>query len=117
MEAEDFVDERVGLVVAAHAVAFLPPVRRVLRRGLVYGVAGVIGAGDLVAGFMRGVRRAGGTGTTPEGATEAAEPAGGEGSEPARLRARGPAAREGRRTSTRDREQEQEEVRDGHHAE
>jgi len=58
MEVEDFAESPVGVAVAASAVVFSPQVRRVLRRGLVYGVAGVLAARDSAAGFVRGVRRA-----------------------------------------------------------
>jgi len=57
MEIEEFAEGPVGVAVAASAVVFSPRVRNVLRRGLVYGVAGAIAAGDAVTGFVRGVRR------------------------------------------------------------
>jgi hypothetical protein len=62
MEIEDFAEGPVGVAVAASAVVFSPQVRRVLRRGLVLGVAGVLTAGDAVTGFVRGVRRSAGNG-------------------------------------------------------
>jgi hypothetical protein len=73
MEMEDFGEGPVGVAVAASAVVFSPQVRRALRRGLVYGVAGVLTAGDAVTGFVRGVRRTG-RGITGNGAGELAEP-------------------------------------------
>jgi hypothetical protein len=63
MEIEDFAEGPVGVAVAASAVVFSPQVRRVLRRGLVLGVAGALTAGDAVTGFVRGVRRSAGNGT------------------------------------------------------
>jgi hypothetical protein len=63
MEIDDFTEAPVGVAVAASAVVFSPQVRRVLRRGLVLGVAGVLTAGDAVTGFVRGVRRSAGDGT------------------------------------------------------
>jgi hypothetical protein len=72
MEMDDFTESPVGVAVAASAVVFSPQVRRVLRRGLVYGVAGVLTAGDAVSGFVRGVRRTG-RGITGNGAGALAE--------------------------------------------
>jgi hypothetical protein len=98
MELEDFAEGPVGVAVAASAVVFSPRVRRVVRRGLVYGVAGVLAARDSVAGFVRGVRRTSGDGAAAE------DPEGGEPGEPARAPTRAPAAREGRRAPIRDRD-------------
>jgi hypothetical protein len=55
MEVEDFFEAEVAAAVAATAALFSPRVRHVLHRGAVYGVAGVLKAGDAVAGFARGV--------------------------------------------------------------
>lgn len=57
MEAEDLIDTNVALAVAATAAAFSKPVRRVLHRGAVLGVSGVLVATDAVSSFGRGVRR------------------------------------------------------------
>jgi hypothetical protein len=73
MEMDDFAEGPVGVAVAASAVVFSPQVRRALRRGLVYGVAGMLTAGDAVTGFVRGVRRTA-RGTMGSGAGELAEP-------------------------------------------
>ena len=110
MEVEDFAEGPVGVAVAASAVVFSPQVRRALRRGLVYGVAGVLAARDSAAGFVRGVRRASGNGRVAEGAQggelevgapEAGEPEDGEAGESTRARGRASAPREGRRTRDR----------------
>ncbi len=61
MAIEDYLDPEVGVAVAVSAVVFSPPVRRVVRRGAVFGLAGIMLAGDalatLVGGIGRGVRR------------------------------------------------------------
>jgi hypothetical protein len=57
MEVDEFAEGPVGVAVATSAVVFSPGVRRALRRGLVYGVAGVLTAGDAVTGLARGIRR------------------------------------------------------------
>jgi hypothetical protein len=46
MALEDFVDSEVGIAVAATAVVLSPQVRGFLRRGAVYGLAGLMKAGD-----------------------------------------------------------------------
>lgn len=55
MALEDFVDPEVGIAVAATAMVFSPRVRNALRRGAVYGLAGVLKASDSVASAARGV--------------------------------------------------------------
>jgi hypothetical protein len=99
MEMDDFSEGPVGVAVAASAVVFSPQVRRTLRRGLVYGVAGVLTAGDVVTGFVRGVRRstgrrelAGRVEEEPDGdpaGTDSDEIEANRGRESARSRARG----------------------------
>ena len=46
MAVEDFMESEVAVAVAVTAAVLSPRVRGVLRRGLVYGVAGVLNAGD-----------------------------------------------------------------------
>jgi hypothetical protein len=55
MGLDDFVDAEVGVAVAATAAILSPRAREVMRRGAVYGLAGVLTAGDLVASAVRGV--------------------------------------------------------------
>lgn len=55
MALEDYLEQEVAIAVAATAVALSPGVRRVLRRGAVYGVAGALKATDLVTAAARGV--------------------------------------------------------------
>jgi hypothetical protein len=67
MALDDFLDSEVAVAVAATAVALSPRARRVLRRGAVYGVAGVLKATDVATAAARGVAR----GASGEGATAA----------------------------------------------
>jgi hypothetical protein len=57
MEVDDFFEAEVAVAVAATAALFSPKVRRFLRRGAVYGVAGALKAGDALTGMARGVGR------------------------------------------------------------
>ena len=54
MAAEDFMESEVALAAAATAAIFSPRVRDVMRKGAVYGVAGVLTAGRAVTGVARG---------------------------------------------------------------
>jgi hypothetical protein len=55
MALDDFLDSEVGVAIAATAVALSPRVRRVVRRGVVYGVAGALKATDVATAAARGV--------------------------------------------------------------
>jgi hypothetical protein len=55
MALEDFFDSEVGIAVAATAVVLSPQVRNVVRRGVVYGLAGVLKAADAASSAARGV--------------------------------------------------------------
>lgn len=57
MAAEDFLEAEVGVAVAATAVVLSPTVRGWLRKGAVYGLAGVMMAGDALGAAARGVSR------------------------------------------------------------
>ncbi len=48
MAVDDIVESEVALAVAATAALFSPPVRALVRRGAVAGVAGVLMASDLL---------------------------------------------------------------------
>ena len=50
---EDYAQPEIGLAALAVAALFSPRVRRGLRWGLVQGVAGVLAAGDSLAGLAR----------------------------------------------------------------
>lgn len=79
MEFEDFVEPEIAITAAVAAAVFSPRARKVMRKGLVYGVAGVLAAGDVVTSFAKnvgqGVQRAG------EAATHAAQEKGEQGQE------------------------------------
>ena len=53
MALDDYLEPEVAIAVAVTAAVAFPPVRKVLRRGLVYGLAGVMLAGDKIAGAAR----------------------------------------------------------------
>jgi hypothetical protein len=53
MDPEDFPG--IAIVVAVTAAVFSPRVRKFLRRGVVYGVAGALRAGDAVTSFARNI--------------------------------------------------------------
>ena len=53
MALEDYLESEVVVAVAATAAVFSPRVRKVLRRGAVYGLAGVLMAGDAVSAAAR----------------------------------------------------------------
>jgi hypothetical protein len=55
MEPEDFVSPEVGITAAVVAVVASPRVRKVVRRGAVLGLAGILTAGDAITAFARGV--------------------------------------------------------------
>ncbi len=57
MAVEDFMEPEVGVAVAITAVVASPQVRNVLRRGAVYGLAGLLMAGDAVSNLAQGVQR------------------------------------------------------------
>jgi hypothetical protein len=60
MAVDDMVDSKLGIAAAASAVTasiLSPKARDVVRRGAVYGLAGVLTAGDVIAAFARGVGR------------------------------------------------------------
>lgn len=55
MALEDYMESEVAVAVAATAAMLSPRARHMARRGLVYGVAGVIKAADTVSSAARGV--------------------------------------------------------------
>jgi hypothetical protein len=76
MGIDDYVNAETGLLTAATAAAVSPRARELMRRGAVYGIAGAMRAGDVVAaaarGAVRGAREsiAQENGTATEGGTE-----------------------------------------------
>lgn len=57
MGLDDYVNAETGLVGAATAAAVSPRARELMRRGVVYGLAGAMRAGDVVAAAARGAVR------------------------------------------------------------
>ena len=57
MEIEDFLEPEIAVAAAVTAAVTSPQVRGALRRGVVFGLAGALAAGDTIASFSRGVRR------------------------------------------------------------
>ncbi|HYX50688.1 MAG TPA: hypothetical protein VE843_13145 [Ktedonobacteraceae bacterium] len=65
MDPEDFLAPEVGITAAVVAAIFSPRARKLIRQGAVYGMAGLLVAGDTVASLARnfgqGVQQAGAT--------------------------------------------------------
>lgn len=55
MAVEDFLEPEVAVAAAVTAVVFSPKGRKFLRRGAVYGLAGLLMAGDALSSLARGV--------------------------------------------------------------
>lgn len=55
MALEDYMEPEVAVTAAVVAAVCSPKVRNVVRRGLVYGMAGVLIAGDAISSFARSV--------------------------------------------------------------
>jgi hypothetical protein len=55
MALDDFMEPEVAVAVAVTAAVASPPVRRVLRRGVVYGLAGLLMAGEKISAAARGI--------------------------------------------------------------
>jgi hypothetical protein len=55
MDLDDYLEPEVAVAVAVTAAVASPPVRRVLRRGIVYGLAGLLIARDKVASLAGSV--------------------------------------------------------------
>jgi hypothetical protein len=55
MALDDYLEPEVMIAVAVTAAVASPPVRRVVRRGLVYGLAGMLTVGDKLAAGARSV--------------------------------------------------------------
>jgi hypothetical protein len=63
---DDYMDREAGILAAATAAAVSPRARDLFRRGAVYGLAGVLKAGDVAVAAARGAVRG-----TKDGATGA----------------------------------------------
>ncbi|HEX4205493.1 MAG TPA: hypothetical protein VHZ51_15130 [Ktedonobacteraceae bacterium] len=55
MALEDFLEPEIAVTAAVAAAVFSPKGRRLLRRGVVYGLSGVLVAGDAVTALSRNV--------------------------------------------------------------
>ena len=75
MAVDDYLDSEVAVVAAATAAVFSPQVRGAMRKGLVYGTAGVMTAGDAAVSAAKGagnaVQRAVGRGSNSNRASSA----------------------------------------------
>lgn len=58
MNAKDYMKPEVGVAVAVTAALTSPRVRGILRRGAVYGMAGVLMASDAISSAARSTTRA-----------------------------------------------------------
>jgi hypothetical protein len=57
MALDDYLEPEVAVAVAVTAAVASPKARRIMRQGAVYGLAGILKAGDGLAAFGRGVGR------------------------------------------------------------
>lgn len=55
MALEDYLEPEVAVTAAVTAAIFSPTARKIIRKGAVYGVAGVLIAGDAISSFVRSV--------------------------------------------------------------
>ena len=78
MAVDDYLDSEVGIAIAATAALLSPKARRVLRRGLVYGAAGVLAAGEALASAGRRVGEVASEVAVSGEAASTEEPASGE---------------------------------------
>ncbi len=69
MDLDDFAEPEVGVAVAVTAAVCSPKVRKALRKGLVYTLAGFISVGDAAKEAADGVKK------SIKGAPKAAEAA------------------------------------------
>ncbi len=80
MSLDDLLEPEVLIVAGVTAAVVSPPVRKVLHKGAVLGLAGLLIAGDKIAAAARGIgqgaQRMASSGTNgTSGTTEAAAPA------------------------------------------
>ena len=76
MALDDFLEPEVAVAVAVTAAMASPPVRKALRRGMVYGLAGLLMAGDKISAAAREVAQSAqqAAGSAPNSASEANQP-------------------------------------------
>jgi hypothetical protein len=69
MALDDYLEPEVAIAVAVTAAVASPPVRKVLRRGLVYGLAGLLVAGDKVTAAAREIAKSAQQAAAPGGSS------------------------------------------------
>src|SRR5260221_12494536 len=57
MDLDDYVQPEIAVTAVVAAAVFSPRTRRLLRRGVVYGLGGALMAGDAVTSFSRSIGR------------------------------------------------------------
>jgi hypothetical protein len=62
VDLDDVLDPRTAVAVAVTTVLFSPRVRRIVRRGTIYSVAGLLVAGEVARSLPRRVQRNAGQG-------------------------------------------------------
>ncbi|MGH2478597.1 MAG: hypothetical protein ACRDHW_02935 [Ktedonobacteraceae bacterium] len=55
MEPGDFVEPEIAVTAAVTAALFSPRTRKLIRKGLIYGMAGILTAGNTLTGFAKSV--------------------------------------------------------------
>ena len=74
MAVQDFLESEVAVAVAVTAAVLSPRVRGVVRRGVVYGVAGVLKAGDALSSAIQSAAAAAQHDADSAGTTGTASP-------------------------------------------
>lgn len=75
MDFDNLLEPEVGIAVAVVAAIFSPRARKFIRRGLVYGTAGALIAGDAITSFARNIGQGAQQMSTSGGATAQGQPA------------------------------------------
>ena len=70
MAVDDYLDSHVAVAVAVTAAIFSPRARKVLRRGAVYGVTGVLMASDAISAAARNAKAGLATAETTTGTSD-----------------------------------------------
>jgi hypothetical protein len=55
MEPENFIEPEIAVTAAITAALFSPRARKVMRKGLVYGMAGILAVGETFTSFAKSV--------------------------------------------------------------
>ncbi len=74
MALDDYLEPEVAVTAAVAAAVFSPKARKAIRRGAVYGLAGILVAGDALASigksFSRGIKEGGSAFPSPNGSAK-----------------------------------------------